>query len=46
MVASAEGGGCLLTDEPGLGKTIQVIAVIEAMIRAHFIACGTVFEYV
>ena len=27
-------GGGLLTDEPGLGKTLQVIALVEAMVKA------------
>ena len=27
-------GGGLLTDEPGLGKTLQVIVLLEALIRA------------
>ena len=27
-------GGGLLTDEPGLGKTLQVIVLLEALVRA------------
>ena len=32
--AVADGGG-LLGDEPGLGKTVQIITVLEALVRAH-----------
>eukprot|EP00325_Prymnesiales_sp_UTEX-LB-985_P007814 CAMPEP_0174697536 /NCGR_PEP_ID=MMETSP1094-20130205/3369_1 /TAXON_ID=156173 /ORGANISM="Chrysochromulina brevifilum, Strain UTEX LB 985" /LENGTH=200 /DNA_ID=CAMNT_0015894531 /DNA_START=107 /DNA_END=709 /DNA_ORIENTATION=+ len=28
-------GGGLLTDEPGLGKTLQIITVLEALVRAR-----------
>ena len=31
-------GGGLLTDEPGLGKTLQLIALLEALIRARALA--------
>ena len=30
----ADGGG-LLGDEPGLGKTVQIITVLEALVRAR-----------
>ena len=33
----AAGGGGLLTDEPGLGKTLQVITTIEALVRSHLV---------
>ena len=32
--AVADGGG-LLGDEPGLGKTVQIITVLEALVRAR-----------
>lgn len=34
LFAAVGRGGGLLTDEPGLGKTLQVIALLEALVRA------------
>lgn len=34
LFKAVHGGGGLLADDPGLGKTLQVISVIEALIKA------------
>ena len=34
LYKAIHGGGGLLADDPGLGKTLQVIAVVEAAVRA------------
>ena len=34
LFAAIHRGGGLLADDPGLGKTLQVITVVEALIRS------------
>jgi len=34
LYAAVHGGGGILADEPGLGKTLQVIAALEALVAS------------
>lgn len=38
ILSAIHRGGGLLTDEPGLGKTLQAIAAVEALVRARVLS--------
>ena len=37
LFKAVHGGGELLADDPGLGKTLQVITVLEALVRSEHV---------